>query len=61
MICPACPSGLGQITIYKFGAVRSIECPRCQGAGYTCNRCGKNPAFCPCDDEEKREKVKVVK
>lgn len=61
MICPACHASIGQVTIYKLGVVRTIECPKCQGVGRTCNRCGKNPAFCPCDDDDKTEKVKVVK
>lgn len=55
MICGTCENGLGQISRIVTKPVVDVifeTCFDCEGAGYTCNRCGGNPARCRCDDPE---------
>jgi hypothetical protein len=58
MICDHCENGLGQVTQFKLIdnkiVVVSGPCAGCAGVGFTCNRCGGNPAHCGCDDDPPR-------
>jgi hypothetical protein len=53
--CTLCTAGLGIVTVYRFGHMKTIECPKCRGNGYTCTSCGGLPDRCKCDDKEKTD------
>lgn len=45
--------GLGVIEVYDNGRFTRQTCRPCQGIGHLCSGCGKNPATCGCDREDK--------